>query len=676
MFFWADQVSRQPRRKRIRRGGKHCQPPVLRLPFVFRLPSILLLFCLGLPACVLAAPDADAYADRLVERAHALGLSQSRQWHALMHYRRNWILPGVTGQADDPAFYLARRGKTDPRAELDATLRAFFAPALQETADVQHPQCRFVARYQWLKEALDFDPARLPEQPCPRFSAWREALQATELTLVFPSAYINNPSSMFGHTLLRVDGADQNERTRLLAYAINYAVNPGGDGQVKFIFKSMTGFYPGEFSIAPYYVKVKEYSDLENRDIWEYRLDFTPGEIERLLRHAWELGETWFDYYFFDENCAYHLLSLFEVARPGLELSTRFRGWVIPVDTVRAMAGQPGMVKEVVYRPAGNTRLRERLDELSGDERALVRRIVDGAYAGQGEVAAEDWLDDLPPARRALVLDGAYMALRHDTGRGRVATDESARRSRELLLALSRLPEVTLVDPAMPAIRPEQAHGTRRLALGAGREAGRDYLQLSLRPAYNDLLDPPGGYAEGAQINFLDLGFRHDTRSDRTRLEHVHVIDVLSIAPRDAFFRPVSWRLGTGFVHKRLADGRRPMVWRSEAGAGLAAGRWERLLGYVMIEGTLDVSGRLEHGHAIGLGPKAGLHLRPHPQWKVHLYARAQEFRAGMRHHEREVALEQSLALGMNHALRLSLGERHDAGSGKAFAQFAWHVYF
>lgn len=58
------------------------------------------------------------------------------------------------------------------------------------------------------------------------------------------------------------------------------------------------------------------------------------------------------------------------------------------------------------------------------------------------------------------------------------------------------------------------------------------------------------------------------------------------------------------------------------------------------------------------------------------MYGRAQEFRAGMRHHERELALEQSVSLGANQGLRLTLGERHDAGSGKAFVHFAWHGYF
>ncbi|MEX0698773.1 MAG: heavy metal translocating P-type ATPase, partial [Acidimicrobiia bacterium] len=70
-----------------------------------------------------------------------------------------------------------------------------------------------------------FDPKRLPRLECKRFREWRAALNAKGLTLVFASAYINNPSSMYGHTLLRVDARDQDERTRLLAYTINFAAN-------------------------------------------------------------------------------------------------------------------------------------------------------------------------------------------------------------------------------------------------------------------------------------------------------------------------------------------------------------------------------------------------------------------------------------------------------------------
>ena len=127
----------------------------------------LLLLYTGLSAPVFAADE--TYLEELKGQAHHEKLADTRQWRALVHYRANLIFPGVTGQADDPDFYLAPDGKTEPGAELDATLRAFFAPPLVETETVQHPQCKFIARYQWLQQNLHFDPQRLPPQPCERF---------------------------------------------------------------------------------------------------------------------------------------------------------------------------------------------------------------------------------------------------------------------------------------------------------------------------------------------------------------------------------------------------------------------------------------------------------------------------------------------------------------------------
>ena len=81
-------------------------------------------------------------------------------------------------------------------------------------------------------------------------------------------------------------------------------------------------------------MKVQAYRDIENRDMWEYRLNLTPAQIDRLLMHAWELGNAYFDYFFFKENCSYHILSLLEYADPTLHLRDHFHFWTIPADTV------------------------------------------------------------------------------------------------------------------------------------------------------------------------------------------------------------------------------------------------------------------------------------------------------------------------------------------------------
>jgi len=616
-----------------------------------------------------AHASSDSYLEQLINRASSAHLAETREWRTLIHYRENVIFPGVTGQADEPDFYLAADGKTDPEAELHATLRAFFAAPVTETDAVQHPQCRFIARFHWLRDALEFDPGHLPPQPCTRFLNWRSALNADALTLVFPSAYINNPSSMFGHTLLRIDSVDQDERTRLLAYAINYAVGPGGDNGTLFILKSLVGAYPGVFSISPYYVKVKEYSEMENRDIWEYRLNFSREEIDRLLMHAWELGPTRFDYYFFDENCAYHLLSLLEVARPSLNLTGSFRGWVIPIDTVRRVVEQPGLLEEVVYRPANNMWLKDRLNDMSDPELELVRRLV------QSDVSITE-LETLPPERQAALLEGAYSLLRYEVAQGRYPADVSAPLSRELLVARSRLPMgVEDRQPRMPSVRPDQGHETRRLSLGVGRDDGADFQTLGFRPAYNDLLDPGGGYTEGAQISFLDIVLRHYVADGPLELEKLTLIDIYSLAPRDAFFKTVSWKINTGLVRTRTASNEHGAVYRTNGGAGLAWGKWDHAVFYGFLEGTIDVGGLLDDDYAVGAGPALGLFTNPSQAWKVNLYARSQYFHFGDSHTEQEITLEQSISFGHQHSLRLSISEKRERDTDWTVGTLTWNWY-
>ena len=167
---------------------------------------ILLLFILWLPLVVFA--NDSAYLNELVEQAREKNLAQRAEWLNLLHYKPYVYRTGMRSLADDPAFFNALDGKTDAAAELEATLAVFFSTA-EETDKAQNPQCRFIARYHWLKEELHFDPARMREHPCKRFDQWHAALDPHQITLVFPAAYLNNPASMYGHTLLRIDAKDQ-----------------------------------------------------------------------------------------------------------------------------------------------------------------------------------------------------------------------------------------------------------------------------------------------------------------------------------------------------------------------------------------------------------------------------------------------------------------------------------
>ncbi len=141
-------------------------------------------------------------------------LHEDPYWHILLHYKSGVL--GYESLVDDPKFFLAPDGKTNPDAELDATIRAFFEPQGDEEKSAV---CRFVARYEWIRERLNLDPEQLPMTECRSFENFMDKVKPESVTLIFPSAHLNSPASMFGHTLLTIDTAN---KSRLLAYAVNY----------------------------------------------------------------------------------------------------------------------------------------------------------------------------------------------------------------------------------------------------------------------------------------------------------------------------------------------------------------------------------------------------------------------------------------------------------------------
>ncbi|MFQ5509209.1 MAG: DUF4105 domain-containing protein [Leptospirillia bacterium] len=620
-------------------------------------------------APTLSPRDAD-YLAELVARAEAQNLSGRRYWQVLMHYRKT-VTGGMKSEVDGADFFNVSHGKTDPGAELSATLRAFFAPPASDPL-VQHPQCRFIARFRWLDSQLGFDPARLSPQPCPRYSAWRGTLGAETVTVVFPSAYLNNPASMFGHTLLRTDHPDKDP---LLDYAINYEAHPGTSGGLGFAFKGLVGLYPGRFSLLPYYAKVKTYGEFENRDLWEYRLGLNADEIERMLAHTWELGPTWFRYYFFKENCSYHLLSLIEAARPELDLTRRFHFWTIPTDTLRALRETPGLVAEVTFRPAGGTRIQHRMARLSRRERTLSVLLSSGRETPDGES-----FQALPPARKAEVLDIAHAQLQYRiVDKGREAPEAWGQRSHLLLTHMSQLDSAPEKVPVpVPKTAPDEGHATHRATLSGGRHAGKGFYELAVRGAYHDLLDPDPGYAPDAQLDFMELAVRHEPGTDRVKVDRLTVLDLFSLSPRDRFFKKRSWKVSLGWRRLHAPGCESCGALRFSAGPGMA---WRlatkpRTVAYLFAVADAAWGDDLKPRHAVGAGGRIGMVTRLSVRTKAHLWGRALDYFSGMRLSGRETGAELRWQAGDNLALRFGAHARSRAGERVEEVSVSVNRYF
>lgn len=569
---------------------------------------------------------------------------------------------------DDPGFFLAPDGKTAPQAELAATLAAFFSDELVGRSR-QPAQCAFIARYHWLDEELHFDGARLPRQTCERFTKWFDEFNADAISMIFPSGFMNNPSSMFGHTFLRVDGKEQTPQTRLLAYTINYAAQLPADAGLEYAFKGIFGAYPGYFSTIPYYLKVQEYRDIDNRDIWEYRLKLTDLQVRRLLMHTWEMGNAYFDYFFFGENCAYHILSLIEAAEPSAHLLDQFPVYTIPVDTVRLLQ-ESGLVGEVVSRPSRSTLVRRKRALMAAGERAWFDRLIRNP-----ELVQTDGFRALQPERQAFVLETASDYLLQQGAAGGEEAAPFRAKNRAILGARSRL-KVTSQDlPIEPYVkRPDLGHGTSRAGVGAGWRNDRAFEEVALRAAYHDLLDPEPGYTPDAQIEVMSFALRHYHDRSQARLERFSPLNITSIAPMDGLSRIPSWKVNLGLQTIRYKGCE--LCTNGVANVGVGAAVESQLLKrevyFAFAETEANASKAYDESHRIGGGGTVGLLADITDRWKLMATGSYLTYALGDKSDDIRWFVGSRYTLSQNWALRVEYQHRdHDND-----VVFLIHAYF
>lgn len=527
----------------------------------------------GLLLClVIVPPSLPAAAQDWMARAEGAGLPSHPEWLALLHYGKRF--PGRHQSfVDDPRFFLSPDGVRNPGSELAATLRAFFT----EPAS----QCRFVARRSWLAGRLPGLREALPVVPCDEYGQWRALLAPREVVLVFASSYLNSPSSMYGHTFLRFDSGKAERASPWLSWALNFGASiPPGENGLLYAYRGLAGGYPGEFAAAPYFAKLKEYSRIENRDLWEYRLSLDDTELDRLVEHVWELRDINFDYYFFDENCSLRILELLDVARPGLGLSARFPYFAIPADTVRAVIGA-GLVGKVEYRPASLTILDQRIAGLTPGERRLARRLAEEpALTGSPEFLA------LPPGRRSGIVAVAFGYHRYEALQT-ARTPAMSERGFALLRAVNRNAAAAEPVEIPRPVQPDDGHRTMLLAATLGQEAERSFGEVEWRLSYHDLLDAGAGYPDGASLNMGRAVVRLKEEGT-VRLQRFDLLEITSLSSRNEFFRPFSWRVNAGW-DRQWTNGHDELVTQVNAGVG---GTW--LLGGSLQVFTL-LTGRIEH---------------------------------------------------------------------------------
>ena len=530
------------------------------------MPILLLL-------CALSLSIWSATTDELIAQAHSLQLSETRYWHLLMHS------PQDKSEIDDDAFFMVNDGKNNLAAELDETIRRLNEDSNRSDESLF---CRFPARRAWLEHELNVS---FGDGECYAYDALVAKMDPQKVTLVFPTAHINSPASMFGHTFLRIDSSMD---SKLMSYAINYAAQTDETNGITFAYKGLFGGYLGFYSMLPYYEKLKEYRDSESRDVWEYDLNLTHDEVMAMVRHIWELQRINSWYFFFDENCSYHMLWLAEIARPSVRLREHFTYHVIPPQTVRAFE-EEGLVSIKHFRPSKRTKL------LAYEKQMAPASIQAAKALALGDIKPQEKVFD---SKDRYTLEAAAELVEYDYIEGKITKEVYTKRYHELLTQRATLGQGEGVSIESKS-NPDTAHHAARISVVQGWFDQRSPLLIGWRPAFHDLSEDDTGHLSGAQIEFLDVqaGIDHNKLS----LEKLTVLSLASITPVSHFFKPFSWRMKSGWDREYGTD---RLSFVTRVGAGAAMGH-DKVFGYFLSEPEV----RLGFNADAGIGFTAGCGL-------------------------------------------------------------------
>jgi hypothetical protein len=453
-------------------------------------------------------------------------VSESRYWHLLLHYRdRFW--GGVKGESDDSGFFLSPEGRKNPLLEIQAELKAFARTDLLVSPRQIPAQCAFPERYRFLKKELQLT---LPDQDCPSFKRWKQAVDPHSVTFIFASAYLNNPTSMFGHTFIRIDSGPET----LWGNGVNFGV-PQNQSMVSTVVFGLIGGFDGYFSMLPYFQMVNEYNDSESRDLWEYQLNLTAEQVDHLTNHLWELLATNFPYYFFSKNCTTQVLALLDVANPDWYLLDHFYYQVIPADAVRLLAQTPGAVKEVSFRASLDRKLKAKMNRFTLHDQNQFDQAVQRDFTVTGK--------ESPLVLDALIDFQDYRI----TKEKRIRNEEETTKRREILLARSDSKSpVSDIQVKVPSDHPEDGTPSAKISLYGGNQGDLKNFGLDLRPALHDLMDDDRGYAPNSKVVFGEINLRYLESDHSIHLHQFDVIDVVSLSPISPLNHSLSWAAGIG----------------------------------------------------------------------------------------------------------------------------------
>ena len=273
-----------------------------------------------------------------------------------------------------------------------------------------------------------------------------------------------------------------------------------------------------------------------------------------MLLHVWELNETYFDYFFFKENCSYHILSLIEIARPSVSLRINFSNFTIPAETVKFYI-KKGWFENYYYRPSTSTVMKQRLSSLDKDDIKYFNQLYE--IKDPQKVLKNPKFLSKDLEKQINILDTAIYGIREKLD------DEKSENKKiiekvfyeELLLERSKLPspknEFKVIEKEKS---PHLSHSIFSLKTLIGTSNAGKFISLGVRPPIHELLNIDHGYPLDSSVLFCNLDLRFYENQKWPYLYDLTFLRLLNLSPYESYNKSLSYdvyvKIGSEFLSK------------------------------------------------------------------------------------------------------------------------------
>jgi hypothetical protein len=543
-------------------------------------------------------------------------LAHDPKWLRLLHYKKN-VFGTYVSEADGKKFFLHPDGKKNPEAELKKNIEVFGSTA---KPDNEHPICKYPLRYKWLNQKLGM-PWKADFSGCQKYIEFFSKLAAKRASIVFSSYYLTNPNSAFGHTLLRLSRFDDRNETEMLDYGINYSAKAKEKNPFLYAIKGLFGGFIGEYAAIPYYYKIREYTNFEFRDLWSYDLKVTMPEVLEMVDHIWELGHTHFDYFYFKENCSYHLLSILEVARPTLNLTDRYELYTIPADTIRLLK-EENLIEDGKRRESTYSKLVRLSDDLNHKELELAKDISKNPLETSQKIAG------IENQKASQILDVSMEAFDYYNFEKILKDDPKTKELKSSILKVrAKNPVISkdAFDPKkMATDSPAFSHSPTRLTLSENYtdDLGKG-TRFEFRAALHDLLDPLPGSLKEAQLEIAKLSFQVQERSYRDPkllLDQLSIFNIKNFSEQNFWASPTSWEVDVGGKQlRRMTCLDCPAAYVNGSFGNSLQLYHQKILFAFLLNAEIDVQSQFVNNYRLGFGPKVFTRYKFSDKWLMGL---------------------------------------------------------